>query len=89
MGTCPVSSWLYPGAGSQPRTWELGTLQRNIRVQNNQIQFIKDSKTNKESMAKTARDSAKSKRKKESGTQEPQPDQKKKSKNKNTERNKN
>lgn len=37
--------------GSHPRTWKPETLQRNIRVQNNQIQFIKDSKTNKESMA--------------------------------------
>lgn len=45
------------GRGSRVAV-EAGTLQRNIRVQNNQIQFIKDSKTNKESMAETLREKA-------------------------------
>lgn len=53
----PAGQEVSQGRGSRVAV-EAGTLQRNIRVQNNQIQFIKDSKTNKESMAETLREKA-------------------------------
>jgi len=77
----PAGQEVSQGRGSRVAV-EAGTLQRNIRVQNNQIQFIKDSKTNKESMAETLREKAAKYERKQN-------EQTKKTKKKKTRQNKN